>query len=57
MADVYVFMVPREPVRLVDRTREIADGVLVDLDETGTVVGVEILGALVVTIDGKETHD
>lgn len=46
--DVYVKLTD-QPIA---RTREVSDNVLIDLDNDGQIVGVEILGALSVTTDG-----
>jgi uncharacterized protein YuzE len=52
VSDVYVYV--HRNVHRVATTREILSGINVDFDEFGLVIGVEILGANGVTVDGTE---
>lgn len=52
-ADVYVRLAGDAPRDLIETTREVADGVMIDFDSGGNVVGVEVIGARTVEIDGK----
>jgi uncharacterized protein YuzE len=48
--DVYAYV--KDPSTTVNRQKQVADGVILDLDEAGQVIGVEVLGALQTAIDG-----
>lgn len=50
MSDVYVRYSNKPVARTLDDTRA---GITVDLDEAGEVVGVELLGGVSVTVDGR----
>jgi uncharacterized protein YuzE len=52
MSEVYVYL--DRIVRRVAATREVAPNVNIDYDEFGFAVGVEILGANGITVDGTE---
>jgi len=57
MVDIYVRMTPKlVPLDLVKirRTEEVFPGVLLDLDENGQILGVEVLDIHGVEIDGHD---
>lgn len=54
MPDVYVLLEADGTSVAVARTREVAPNVNVDYDQKGRAIGVEILSAESVQIDGKD---
>ena len=50
VSDVYVY---RTNVNNIDRTEEVADGVIIDFDPDGNVIGVEVLDAVRTVVSAR----
>lgn len=58
MSDVYIYRYKKDDhFEKVVETRSVAMGVMVDLDIDGNVLGVEILDAKRIEVDGVPTED
>lgn len=55
-ADVYVYAQHRDANIPSVEQKEVAEGVTLDYDPDGKLIGVEILGAEIVTINGYEVQ-
>lgn len=57
MSDVYVYFAEEFNRTKSAHQREVADGIILDYDTVGRLLGAEIIGAARITIDGKFTDE
>jgi len=57
VSDVYVYLAEGLNLTASQTQKEVANGVILDYDAAGRLLGVEVIGAARVTIDGKFTDE